>query len=351
MKQVFISNGLVPAAEGEAYNSLTRTAGGSATVEDVGIWSVTAGSYLDGDDEAASLVNTGVISPANKQFQLVSAQTTGNPIASPILDSSNVTSITYNKNRIPAKMKVTIPDSFTVATVVGDAIALKLTVRCPGEIAFYEAQINPSEGVTGAAINMAYDSPQRVFSTEIIATEAVSAGSATTTDVALLKAAIVANTTLNSLVTATINSGDLVLEANIFGMSFDAVITVDGVSSGSVQVNTTAPALGVGSYFEAISEEKKAAYAQGFFNRMYFPTGGETFASKGGAVGGVTAVGNLVTYDRITIEYKSSTNDMPGFNGAGVGNQVVLYIPAAGTITDYQNVFEFAAGTDVTHTF
>ena len=110
--------------------------------------------------------------------------------------------------------------------------------------------------------------------------------------------------------------------------------------------------MGVGSYFEAVSEEKKARYAQGFFNSMYMPTGGELYASNGGAVGGIAAVGNLIPYDRITIEYKSSTNDMPGFNGAGVGNQILLYIPAAGAITDYENVFEFtAAGGDVTHTF
>ena len=350
MKQVFISNALLPAAAGEVYNSLSRTTGGSTTVEDVGIWSVTAGSYLDGDDAPASLVNSGVISAANKQFQIVSAQTSGNPFASPILDSSNVTSITYNKNVSPVKHAIILQDEMTAAVVKGDTVALKLSVRFPGEVAFYEAQVNPSEGVTGAAISAALDNPQKVFTVEVIASAAYAASADNSVLITQLSNAIVANKAVSSLVDVTNAAASLTLTAKLYGMIIDATITVEGVSSGTV-VTQTAMVLGCGSYFEVVSEEKKARYAQGFFNSMYMPTGGELYASKGGAVGGIAAVGNLIPYDRITIEYKSSTNDMPGFNGAGVGSQVVLYIPAAGAIGDYENVFEFSAGTDVTHTF
>jgi hypothetical protein len=354
MKQVFISNATALLATGAAYNAGVRTAGGIAhatNTGDVGIYNPSGAKFLDGAT-GHTLVDlaTGAWS-ANKDFQIVSAQTSGNPFSSPIIQSKDVTRIRVEHAVTPAKQKMTLQDAFTIAVVKGDSVALKLTVRCPGDIAFYEAQINPSAGVVGAAINAAFDSPQRVFSTEIIATADVAAGSANTADVALLKAAIVANKTLNSLVTATISSGDLVLEANLYGMIFDASITVDGSSSGAPVTNTTAPALGCGSYYEAISEEKKAQYSQGFFNRMYMPTGGETYAS---AATGAAAANELVTYDRITIEYNSSTNDMPGFNGAGVGNQAVIYIPAVGstgTMDTYEKAFNYTVGTDLEYTW
>mgnify|MGYP003659055851 CR=1 FL=1 len=349
MKQVFISNGIAIQATAGAYDALARTVGGSATVEDFGIWSVTAGAYMDGSTAALSLLNSDLWSANAAAFQLVSAQTSGNPFASPIIQSKDVTRVRYEQAVTPAKQKMTIDDASPFgAIVIGDPIALKLTVRCPGDIAFYEAQINPSAGVVGTAINAAFDSPQRVFSTEIISTS-----TSATTELAALKVAIVANKTLNSLVTATIDgSGKLVLEAKLYGMIFDAAVTIDGTSSKATVTNTTAPAIGCGSFYEAISEEKKAQYSQGFFNRMYMPTGGETYAASNPGAG---AANELITYDRFTIEYNSSTNDMPGFNGAGVGNQAVIYWPAVGTTSNgsaIEAVFnEFTVETNFDLTF
>mgnify|MGYP003635765016 FL=1 len=350
MKQVFISNGIAIQATAGAYDALGRTVGGSATVEDFGFWSVTGSAYLDGSTAALSLLNAGVFSANANQFQLVSAQTTGNPIASPIIHSKDVTRVRYEQNVAPVKHAIIFQDVMTESIAIGDPIVLRLNVRFPGDVAFYEAQINPSAGVTGTAINAALDSPQKVYSVEVIAEAAVGAGSDTSAINTLLNTAINADSTMSKLVTATTDTDVLTLTANMYGMIIDASITVDGASSGTT-VTETAMVMGCGSFFEALSEEKKAAYAQGFLNRMYFPTGGETFASK--ATGGATA-NETVTYDRFTIEYNSSTNDMPGFNGQGVGNQAVIYWPAAANTTTgaaMEACIDFTVDTDVEFSF
>lgn len=330
MKQVFIANGIPLQARADAYNAGIRTAGGSAGVEDIGIWSLADGAFLDGTSTHDLLVlSTGVWNAsAAKGFQIVSAQTSGNPIASPIIYPQDVTKISYNKSVAPVKHAIILQDSMVSAVAIDDTVALKLTVRFPGDVAFYEAQVDPSAGVIGTAINAAYDNPQKVFSVEVLSTAAY----ATTDDNSVLLTqlynAIVADGTLSKLVTATNHADTLTLTANLYGMIIDATITVEGASSGTL-VTETAMKLGVGSYFEALSEEKKSRYTQGFFNSMYMPTGGELYASKtAGATGTATDA-----YDRLTIHYNSSTNDMPGFNGAGVGNQATIYLPAVAATT------------------
>lgn len=353
MKQVFISNATALLATGAAYNAGARTVGGVSHATDsgdVGIYNPSGSKFLDGAT-GHTLVNlsTGAWS-VNTDFQIVAAQTSGNPFSSPIIHKKDVTRIRVEQAVAPVKHAIVFQDVMAEAIAKGDPIVLRLNVRLPGDVAFYEAQINPSAGVTGTAINAALDSPQKVYSVEVVAAAAVGAGSDTSAVNTLLNTAINADSTMSKLVTASTDSDVLTLTANMYGMIIDATITVDGVSSGTT-VTETAMVMGCGSYFEVLSEEKKAQYSQGFFNRMYFPTGGETFASK--ATGG-GAASETTTYDRITIEYNSSTNDMPGFNGQGVGNQAVIYIPAVATTTDaatYEAALGFTIHTDVDVTF
>jgi hypothetical protein len=325
MKQVFIANGIPLQAHGDAYNAGVRTVGGSAAVEDIGIWSLQEADWLNGaGTDDLIVLATGVWNAAaGKGFQVVSAQTTGNPIASPIIYPKDVTRIAYHPSAAPVKHVAQLDDVWAAAVAVGDAVQLKISIRFPAEIAFYEAQVNPSEGVTGAAISAAFDNPQKVWSVEVTSASTLAAGDDASALTTLLAAAVVANSAVSKFITATADTDNLVLTANLYGMVIDATISVDGVAAGAT-FSQTAMSLGVGSYYEALSEEKKALYTQGNFNRMYLPTGGETYASKtAGATGTVTDA-----YDRLTIEYNSSTNDMPGFNGAGVGNQAVIYFPA-----------------------
>jgi len=356
MKQVFISNATALLATGADYNAGVRTVGGvshATDTGDVGIYNPSAGKFLDGASghTLVNLSSSPAAWSANTDFQIVSAQTSGNPFSSPIINKNDVTRIRVEKAVAPVKHAIVFQDAQSLTILQGDSVVLKLNVRLPGDVAFYEAQINPSAGVTGTAINAAFDSPQRVYSTEVISSAAYVADSGDTSVLLTqLFNAVVANGTLSKLVTATNSSDALTLTANMYGMIIDATIVVEGVSS-KTTVTETAMVMGCGSFFEVVSEEKKAQYSQGFFNRMYFPTGGETFASK--ATGGGSA-SETTTYDRITIEYNSSTNDMPGFNGQGVGNQAVIYIPAVATTTDaatYEAAFGFTIETDIDVSF
>jgi len=377
MNQVFISNhmaGIQANADHALWSSLVHTTG-AADGHDacmVGIWDPYGQRYLDGttaalsliqaqsligvaeatkgyadfvqgldanqvqDDEAIAIdtagdvpINSVPTSPAflNRAFQIVQAMPSGNPVASPIIHTGQLKRLKWDVNIAPVKHKLDIAtDAGFDPIVAGDEITLVLNVRFPHDAAFYEAQINPSGSVTSVtpSLSAAFDNPKRIYKVSAIATSDTEADQA-----AVLVAAIAADGDVSQLVTASDAGNGVQLEANFFGMIIDATILKNGDKAGAV-TDVADMTIGVGSFAEALSAEKKAQYSQGHFNRMYLPTGGVTSASA--TAGGLSSA--TVLYNRLTLEYVNSNGTMPGFNSQGNTSTATLYVPKATYASD-----------------
>ena len=268
----------------------------------------------------------------NKAFQIVQAMPSGNPIASPIIQTSQLKRLRYDPNNAPVLHKQTVADAGLSSIAVGDTLQMILTVRFPQDIAFYESQINPSGSVTNLtpAVSAAFDNPQRIYKSTIY--------TAATTTVAdehdAFVDAIIADTThdIHDLVNVTVGSNDLIVEAKFYGMIIDVFVTKNGSRSHGA-AETTAPELGVGSYAEVLSAEKKAQYSYGHHNRMYLPVGGTLMAST---TPGAASATQTEGYDRLVLEYENRNNTMPGFNAQGNTSTITLYVPNA-TYADQDN--------------
>ena len=276
-------------------------------------------------DEAVNIIPT---SPTflNRAFQIVQAMPSGNAIASPIIHTGQLKRLKWDVNIAPVKHKLDIDCDAGMdvgATVAaGDELTLILNVRWPHDIAFYEAQINPSGSVSSVtpALSAAFDNPKRIYKVHHIATNGTAA-----TQTGLLVAAINAHSEVSQLVTATDDGSGLLLEANFFGMIIDATVTKNGDDASGARSDEADMTICVGSFAEALSAEKKAQYSQGHFNRMYLPTGGVTSASA--TAGGLSS--QTALYNRLTLEYVNSNGTMPGFNGQGNTSTATLYVPLA----------------------
>jgi len=350
------------------WSTLAHTTGAAAGHDTcmVGIWDPVGGTFLDGSTAALSLINArnlasaaaalanadwdksssgtsvladdtdltgagGVVnvrpsSPQwlNNQFQIVQAMPSGNPIASPIIHSNQVKRLSYNFSVEPVLHQLDIDTDAGLNPVVeGDTMKLILRIHYTNDVAFYEAQVNPSGSVTSVtpALSNAFNNPQRIYKVEVAATNDTEADQS-----AVLVAAINADPTVSQLVTATDDGDGLLLEAKFFGTVLNATVTKNGDTAGVVLDNSGDDmTIGVGSYAEVLSAEKKAQYSQGHFNRMYLPTGGVTMAST--TAGGLSS--ETALYNRLVIEYVNGNSAMPGFNAQGNTSTVTLYTPRA----------------------
>jgi len=264
----------------------------------------------------------------NRAFQIVQAMPSGNPIASPIIHTNQVKRLRWDPNNAPVKHKVAVAADAALGTpVVGETCTAVISLRFPQDIAYYESQINPSGSVTGItpSASVAYDNPKKVYKVQI------EFGSTTIgTEVDALVTAINAHA-VGNFVTASDNSTTgFFVESDFYGAVLDVFLLENGTKVATCTDNADME-IGVGSYMEAISREKKAQYAQGHFNRMYLPTGGaiSTSTTPGGATATYTA-----NYDRLYIEYENVNGKMPGFNSQGNTSSVTLYVPANGDASD-----------------
>ena len=387
MNQVFVSNhmaGLQASADDVEWDELVHTTGAADghPAAMVGIWNPITGLFLDGTTAALSLINNNVVgaigdgdgvvfggddgagtaagaggglvadadgiaaadeainiqptnpSFLNTAFQIVQALPSGNPVASPIIKTSQLKRLSWDVNVPPTLHKINCLVGGLAAIAVGDTLQLVVSLRFPGDISFYEAQVNPSGSVTNVtpAMSAAFDNPKRIYKSRIYT--AASATAATEHN-AFADQVIADNASgvnsFSDFITTTLDTNDLDLTAKFFGMVIEATVIKNGVKS-HVAAEETAMVKGVGSFAEVLSAEKKAQYSQGHFNRMYLPTGGLTHASA--TAGGLSS--QTVLYNRLVIEYQNSAGTMPGFNGQGNTSSATLYVPKA-TYADQAN--------------
>lgn len=348
MKQVFVAGAsfVTPQAAGSNQRFSTLDSG------EVGIWGPREDS-LEGDFFASALIATTMaeadtsgavagtpIAPVmlKPQFQLLQGMPAGqNPIASPIINASQVQKIQYISHVDAVKGKSVI-DLSGKTPAVNEELTFKVVIKFDGDVTVYDAQIN------GEATKMGLGNyPGRIIP------YSYTCGSATLdTEGAAIVADINNNHQLGNFVTASYDASadDITLTAKTDNTVVSVVglkmISGDFLGAEGAFVNSlatdTAPTVGAGNYHQVLSEEKQARYSQGNFNRMYFPDSYTSYADSS------------EVYDQVRITYRNnlSPNVFHGGN-AGLNELVFYWKDTAGGSTLWDTVFAFTAGTDVTH--
>ena len=323
MRQVFVKNGASSALEPADTTGSTRKAAsfGDLGSGEVGCWNLD--KYTYGGWQSTALFNVGVesgtvdsnadlVTLANplwlvNRLQFAQGYGSGNPIATPIIDTKNIISINYQPYAAATRHKVdtTIPN---VAVLHNAKFVIRTTPTHYLEFAEPANALNDlSDG--------GYAFPLSVFNTtnhKVINVEFTPASTSSGAGANALKTAIEGHALLNSLFTAEVaNTDDLDVKARHAGVVFDVI--VENVNTGATVTGAVDAAadLGVGDPFMVLGDELKARALAGNFNRMYFPQTFTTFTST------------TATYDKVTIVYR-----IDGDRGVVKGSQfgeLVIY--------------------------
>jgi hypothetical protein len=326
LNQVFFANSATLLDDAEAFN--TSAAVGSSKI---GVWNVDANAFID-IAAAADMMSL-------NRIQLVQTMPSGNPIASPLLDTKDIKRIKYTQYSASVRHSAAI----NVGTPAAKDITVKIAIRtAPTAYAGYD-QLSPAAlDLSGSGIVFPllgnFSAGRTLLSIEVTAAEHAST-EATLYDQVIAK--IAANTQLNALFTTTDNGTDMVLTARHAGVVFDVIFTYSDGSGSLAAATMTGFDSGVGNYWQALSDEKSQRGRYGNHNRMYFPIGFPEFAVSGRA------------YDVVEIQYE---HDHPGSTGiarAGQLNSIKIYIidtAAGSTVADTVFLGASAANWGVTNT-
>ena len=371
LSQVFISNtDVLQAPSGAGTDALTDL----ASTPEVGIWALNADSNSD------HWVNTALYQPSadltvadsgeslttianpiwlsgdsgNQAFNYLQfAQgTSGNPIASPMINTRNIRRIKYDPFEATAGHLSTLTPNATFTGVSGN-VTIKIIFRAMpvDQLSYRDAAATNYTILSGSD-----QLPLGIFNTtnhKAISVEVNSADfSSNTTFVTAAIAAIQANDLLNKSV-AVSGSTALAIQSKHVGLIFDVVVTDgngDDLIAASAAANfiteaVTGQVLGTGNPWQVLGEEIRCRSRYGNFNRMYLPQNMATYTSSG------------FQYDKITIEYEHNWPNSTGIAPAGALNQIVIYnsdtdgTAPTGSEGDFDTTFAYTIGTAVEYIF
>ena len=336
LSQVFIANDAVTGpTSGSAFNSLATAAAST----EVGVWDVVGGAYhttalystgVDITDEVAGAATdevlddiTTVANPLwlKSRIQLVQGAS-GQPIATPLIDTRSIRSIRFEPYVATAGHKVVItPDTtFTDASV--NTVTIKVIMRT---LPVDQLSYHDGDGTDYTILSGSDPLPLGVFNATNHKSVSVEFNcTSSTTFVSAGKTAI-DNHNLLSKIVSTTNTGSgtsLDLQSKHVGVIFDVVvqdadghaITAAVTANNKVVLGTTGQVLGVGNPWQVLGEEIRCRSRYGNFNRMYLPQNQTTY----------TLAGN--EYSKVTISYEHNWPTSTGIAPAGTLNQAVLYI-------------------------
>lgn len=254
--------------------------------------------------------------------------TTGNPIATPIINTANIRRVRFDKYVASAGHKVVItPDgTFTAANVNTVTIKVILRNTPTDQLNYYDPNGTGLVDISGATAKKEF--PLGAFNTtnhKVISVEFNCISKATFCSAG--KIAIEGHALLGDLLTAT-DTGpgtSLDLQARHAGVVFDVIvldkngdnIVVGSTANNKVVLTTTAFVQGVGNPWQVLGDEIKCRGRYGNFNRMYLPQHMPTFTNT------------AFQYHKVTVEYATNWPNTTGIAPAGANNQVVLYLGAA----------------------
>jgi len=307
MRQVFFKTGTgaLQAAGSAGDDRFSDLSSG-----ELGFWNLdasTGGAWFsdrlfNNDVEIGTDTDTGDITTLShgymlkKSLQVVQGYGGSNPIASPIIDTRNITRISCSGYVNTTQYAVTYtPDTTNEGD--GDEIELKIVVRVSpsdylnfvnGETAFSDL----------GGDNFHFPLGAHNTTNHKIINVSFTAGSSDTNTCNALRTAIQNHSVLNGLIKAT-GTTTAVLTARHAGVHFEIIghnLTDDAaVTAGDFAITEFVP--GVGNAWQARADELKARSYAGNFNRMYFPDSFTNFVTSATA-----------EYDRFEITYKIDGN-------------------------------------------
>jgi hypothetical protein len=353
LSQVFISDALT-ALSGTTFNS------SDAAADDVGVWKLdaTAGyistALYDGVIESgAATDNTDALTLASplwlvRDFQIVQRAVTGNWIASPIINSSQVKRITYTDYTAWAGHKATCVDATfnTAGATDGDSYIFKFVIRTvpTNYTSFYNNNMGAVTGTSNVFPLGGFNTTNhKAINMSVTIADVDDADAAS--NLTNVQNAIAAHPLLKDMVSAADVSADIVITSLHPGLSFDLIVFNDSQGTDGVTAAATGEVVGSGNDWQVADDEARCRARQGNFNRMYFPSTIDTYTQAGSA------------YDKITIEY--ATPNWPtgaGIAPAGAINTATIYYTNAGTdpgttANEFDDIFGYTAGTDAVFTW
>jgi hypothetical protein len=270
------------------------------------------------------------------RIQVAQGYGSGNPIATPIIDTRNIVRISAAGYQATARHEVKITPN--AGDIGSDELNLKIIVR--KQPTGYLDYVN-NEGVIADLSGGNYQFPLHVFNTtnHKVINISVDAG----TDVAgtcdNIVTAISGNTTLNSMFTTNDDATHVDLVARHAGVVFELIlenITDDRYTNGVV---VAAYDPGVGNDWQARADELKARATYGHYNRMYFPNTITDFVSNGD------------TFDRYEITYRID-GDRNVVKGSQYGTAIIYEDASHNTVDDVLNLGTApTAGTTTEYNF
>ena len=296
------------------------------------------GVYVDGSNssiQTAQIDATVATSPEWKvdKLQLAQGRSSGNPIASPLINTADIVRIDFKAHVTSAAAANT---EATISSSANNTYGLKIITKFVGAILDYDEYANPSYQLNdriGEIRNYSFTS---------------TAGTADGIADGLIAAI---NADEKAVVTASqTGSGKILLTAKEKGTVFQVID--DGVSLGGAAlafsantcIGTFTPTTGVGNYEQVLSDEKKVQARYGHMNRMYFPRTAETYAT------------DTYKYHRLDIVYSHNWPNSTGIAPSGELNILRLYIADSSTAmaagdTTLDAVFTLGGVSDKTWVF
>ena len=293
LSQVFVSNAIL--SDGEAFSALAA--------DEVGIFS-SLGGYADSDGAAGDVFIDQTVATQPQWIptwiQFAQGRATGNPLASPIIDTNQITRLDFTTYTAPVKA-ATADVTITSTTSAVTRFGLKIILKALGPVTNYTEFTDPS-----------YNLNDRVG--EIRNYEFTSDASGTAIEIATGLANAI-NADDYAFVTAHQSGTDeLLIRAKDHGTTFQIIDDGDVALAPTTLVGSFAGTEGVGAGWQVIDDEKKCQARNGHMNRIWLPEAGTSVANSTWA------------YHRLDIQYKHNWPNSTGIAPSGELNRVRLYI-------------------------
>ena len=303
LSQVFVANAIL--SNNEAFSALSSGEvglfGNGTNVSDGAVGDV----YVDQSP-------TGHHVWLKDKLQIAQGRASGNPIASPIINTSQITRVDWKEHVTAVKAGNTTTDTIS-NTNNSTRFAIKAVLIAVGPVNNYGEFIAPTNSK---------DLADRVG--EVRNYEYVSDASATAAEICQgLVDAINADT--GAFITASLaNTSDFSVIAKDYGTVYrliDDSDTAITVSAGAVTniFTTHLPTEGVGNHWQVKNDEQKCQGKLGHHNRMYLPMTADTWAQTDWK------------YHCIDIHYKHNWPNSTGIAPAGEINVARIYIGDSST--------------------
>lgn len=315
---------------------------GIANTPEIGIWKLdgTAGYvntalFQTGVEDGSADDGSDAVAVANplwlyNDLQFVQGVVSGNPIASPLIATRNIRSITYTPYQAWVGHKATVATTTLAATGAADndTYNFKFVIRSvPTDQTNYFDQDNLQ--IFGDFPLGAYNTTNhKVINMSVVIADVDDADAAG--NVTNIQNALAASPILDAMFGAADVGDDIVITSKFPGLIFDLLVENETRGTDPVVAAATGQVLGSGNDWQVNGDEMRCRGRYANFNRMYLPQSPSIYTKKG------------FKYDKIVVEYEHNWPNSTGIAPAGALNQVVLY----NTDTDGSAPVVGDAGTD-----